>query len=51
MHRLIGEQAGHRAIAEAMSHMTMEARSSNASMPSGAPRSDAANRERIVDGL
>ena len=25
MHRLIGEQAGHRAIAEAMNHMTMEA--------------------------
>jgi hypothetical protein len=25
MHRLIGEQAGHRAIAEAMTHMTMEA--------------------------
>jgi len=25
MHRLIGQQAGHRAIAEAMNHMTMEA--------------------------
>lgn len=25
MHRLIGEQAGHRALAEAMSHMTVEA--------------------------
>ena len=25
MHRLIAEQAGHRAIAEAMTHMTMEA--------------------------
>ena len=25
MHRLIGEQAGHKAIAEAMNHMTMEA--------------------------
>ena len=25
MHRLIGEQAGHRAIADAMNHMTMEA--------------------------
>ena len=25
MHRLIGEQAGHRAVAEAMTHMTTEA--------------------------
>ena len=39
MHRLIAEQAGHRAVAEAMTHLTTaEPPSSNASTPSGGRR-------------